>query len=99
MKTIVSAALALAVAGAFGLGTVTTTQPAAAQTEKAQPKKAEANKGVMALQEALNRTGAGLKVDGRMGPKTRAALKDYQAKNGLKATGQLDRESRTKLGL
>jgi peptidoglycan hydrolase-like protein with peptidoglycan-binding domain len=110
MKKIVSAAVALAVAGAFGLGTLTIS-PALAQDQpmakemmdgkKATKKAAKAapNKGVIALQEALNKNGATLKVDGRMGKATRAALKDYQSKNGLKATGKLDKASRAKLGL
>lgn len=110
MKKIVSTAVALAVAGAFGLGTLTAS-PAAAQgqqqmMDKAPAKKkakkagkAAGNKSVMAAQEALNRNGAGLTVDGRMGPKTRAALKDYQSKNGLKASGNLDAQTRAKLGL
>lgn len=119
MKTIISAALALAVAGVFGLGTLFTAAPASAQAqtqqmEKAPAKKAEkkamkhsarnasknaGSKGVMALQEALNKHGASLKADGRMGKATRAALKEYQAKNNLKATGRLDKTTRTKLGL
>lgn len=110
MKKIVSAAVALAVAGAFGLGTLTIS-PALAQDQpmakemmdgkKATKKAAKAapNKGVIALQEALNKNGATLKVDGRMGKNTRAALKDFQSKNGLKATGKLDKASRAKLGL
>jgi localization factor PodJL len=38
-------------------------------------------------------------IDGRMGPKTRAALKAFQESNGLKATGQLDNETAEKLGV
>ena len=38
-------------------------------------------------------------IDGRMGPKTRAALKAFQETNGLKATGQLDNETAEKLGV
>jgi peptidoglycan hydrolase-like protein with peptidoglycan-binding domain len=36
-------------------------------------------------------------IDGRMGPKTRAALKDFQKAQGLKASGQLDSETMAKL--
>ena len=110
MNKIVSAAVALAVAGAFGLGTLAISpvlaqdQPMAKEMKdgkKATKKagKAAANKGVMALQEALNKSGATLQVDGRMGKNTRAALKDFQSKNGLKATGKLDKASRAKLGM
>ena len=42
---------------------------------------------VRELQEALNRQGYGLAVDGVFGDKTRAAVRDYQKKNGLKKDG------------
>jgi len=43
---------------------------------------------VKKLQTALNSTGSyTLSVDGRYGPKTQAAVRDYQTKNGLKIDG------------
>ena len=64
------------------------------------PMDAMANAGqIKAAQSALNRAGAKLAVDGKMGPKTRAALRDYQAKNGLQKTGSLDSATREKLGV
>ena len=42
---------------------------------------------VKKLQEALNKNGYSLEVDGKFGPKTQAAVKDYQKKNGLKVDG------------
>ena len=36
-------------------------------------------------------------VDGEMGPKTEAALREYQQKEGLKATGAADAETMAKL--
>ena len=36
-------------------------------------------------------------IDGKMGPKTKAALTEYQKKENLKATGRLDHETKTKL--
>ena len=42
-------------------------------------------------QEALNKSGANLKVDGIMGHETKAALKSFQQAHGLKATGHLDK--------
>jgi hypothetical protein len=54
---------------------------------------------IKAAQSALKRGGAKVSVDGNMGPKTRAALRDYQAKNGLQATGLLDGVTRQKLGV
>jgi peptidoglycan hydrolase-like protein with peptidoglycan-binding domain len=38
-------------------------------------------------------------VDGKLGPKTAAAVKQYQQKNGLKQTGRLDRDTLGKLGV
>ncbi len=45
------------------------------------------------LQTALNANGAQLTVDGKMGPKTSAALMDFQKAHGLKATGHVDKET------
>jgi peptidoglycan hydrolase-like protein with peptidoglycan-binding domain len=38
-------------------------------------------------------------VDGKLGPKTAEAVKQYQQKNGLKQTGRLDRDTLGKLGV
>jgi peptidoglycan hydrolase-like protein with peptidoglycan-binding domain len=38
-------------------------------------------------------------VDGVMGPKTQAALKEFQSAKGLKDSGQLDRETMAALGV
>ena len=51
-------------------------------------------KTVTQVQQALN-----VKSDGKWGPHTEAALKQYQQKNGLSATGQLDQPTRAKLNL
>jgi peptidoglycan hydrolase-like protein with peptidoglycan-binding domain len=52
------------------------------------------------LQEALKDKGNDPgPIDGRIGPKTRAALKAFQESNGLKPTGQLDNQTAEKLGL
>ena len=52
------------------------------------------------VQEALKAKGNDPgPIDGRMGPKTRAALKAFQEANGLKATGQLDDQTADKLGV
>lgn len=45
---------------------------------------------VEGIQEALNGAGAKLAIDGIWGPKTEAALKQYQQQHGLKVTGHPD---------
>ena len=55
---------------------------------------------VKAVQQALKDKGHDPgEVDGKMGPKTQQALRDYQQKEGLKATGRLDTETASKLGV
>jgi len=50
------------------------------------------------IQTALNsKDGAKLAIDGVYGPKTRAALEDFQKKNNLKATGRADHATLRKL--
>jgi peptidoglycan hydrolase-like protein with peptidoglycan-binding domain len=51
------------------------------------------------VQAALNSNGAHLKVDGRMGPKTRVALRSFQHKHHLKPTGRADSATLKALGL
>jgi peptidoglycan hydrolase-like protein with peptidoglycan-binding domain len=52
------------------------------------------------VQEALKAKGNDPgPIDGRMGPKTRAALKAFQEANSLKATGELDNQTAEKLGV
>jgi peptidoglycan hydrolase-like protein with peptidoglycan-binding domain len=48
------------------------------------------HKRVKAIQAALNSMGGQIAVDGRWGPKTEGALKDFQQKHGLKVTGHAD---------
>jgi peptidoglycan hydrolase-like protein with peptidoglycan-binding domain len=62
--------------------------PAPAKAVKAQH--AMSKDRVQAIQTALNNNGEKLTVDGHMGPKTKSALKDFQQKHGIKATGAAD---------
>ena len=68
-------------------------------TAKKTAHKPVPSKQIAGIQKALNQTGFTLKVDGYMGPKTRAALKTFQKKNGLKVTGKPDAPTLTKLGI
>lgn len=56
-------------------------------------------KHVEAIQEALNANGEKVSVDGVWGSKTRTALKTFQHRNGLKATGHPDAATLHKLGI
>lgn len=58
-----------------------------------------ANAQVKAVQEALIKVGAKLKADGIMGKHTRAALRAYQKKSGLKVSGRLNKATLQKLGI
>ena len=53
---------------------------------------------IVKVQTALNSNGAQLDVDGRMGPKTVAALKSYQQEHNLKVTGRPDSATLKALG-
>lgn len=51
------------------------------------------------VQRALREAGYRIAVDGRIGPQTRAALRDFQDAHGLEPTGRVNRATLTKLGL
>jgi peptidoglycan hydrolase-like protein with peptidoglycan-binding domain len=59
-----------------------------------------ADQDVKKLQQALKAQGKDPgPVDGIMGPRTQQALKDYQKDQNLSQSGQLDNETRQKLGI
>lgn len=81
-----------------------TTGSTAAETKSdamksAKPKdSAQSGEQVKAVQQALKDKGFDPgEVDGAMGPQTQAALRDFQKKEGLKATGAADAETMAKL--
>jgi len=51
------------------------------------------------VQQVLVREGFDVEVDGKLGPKTHEALISFQRKNGLQASGQIDSQTVTKLGV
>ena len=94
----------LAIALLFGAATVLplTATDADAATKKAahhMHKGSAGSASVKSAQEALNKEGANLTVDGKSGPKTRAAIKSYQQAHGLKATGKLDKATKAALNI
>jgi peptidoglycan hydrolase-like protein with peptidoglycan-binding domain len=51
------------------------------------------------VQQVLVREGFDVEIDGTLSPKTREALISFQRKNGLQASGQIDSQTVTKLGV
>lgn len=108
-----TSAMALIVAGAMLAGSAfaqTTTpsgEPKARESTGGAAGKSDTMKPgtmkseqVKAVQQALKDKGLDPgEIDGKMGPKTQAALREYQQKEGLKATGRLDSETAAKLGV
>lgn len=72
--------------------------PAKPMSRKEQAMQAASDRN-KAVQTALNKNGANLTVDGRMGPKTAAALKAFQKANKLAPTGYADPKTRAALGV
>lgn len=108
MKKMLFGKLFIMVAGlilAFGLGPMAASVAEASKPAATQPVKAHKarkmihSKKIMAVQEALNKAGFRLKVDGMMGKHTRAAIRKFQKEHMLKVTGRVDRETRAKLGM
>lgn len=96
------AATVLPLAAGTALAQTTPAAPAA----KTMPKhhahhmaKKAGSATVSSAQTALNKAGAGLTVDGKMGPKTRAAVKAFQKSHNLKVNGHLDKATRAALGV
>jgi peptidoglycan hydrolase-like protein with peptidoglycan-binding domain len=57
------------------------------QAAGANISRGDRGRGVASVQRALNAGGAGLAVDGKFGPLTDRAVRDFQRQNGLKVDG------------
>jgi peptidoglycan hydrolase-like protein with peptidoglycan-binding domain len=60
-------------------------------------RKGDEGSDVKIVQEALTKKGATIKVDGKFGSGTEAAVKDFQRRNGLDADGAVGPQTRQKL--
>jgi peptidoglycan DL-endopeptidase CwlO len=86
-------------------GAPTTAAPAPQATMPAPAMKKGAHHAMMsrerieAIQTALKSNGEQVDPDGVWGPKTAAAVRDFQTKQGLKVTGHVDRATAQKLNL
>jgi peptidoglycan hydrolase-like protein with peptidoglycan-binding domain len=105
-RTVVASALFLTLAVSAWAAEEKQAPPAKAEQMGEMEKKPEMGKMTTGrkhnreVQEALKAKGNDPgPIDGRMGPKTRVALKAFQEANGLKATGRLDDQTVEKLGL
>ena len=104
-RTVLASALLLTLGVSARAAEEKQTPPAKAEKMGEMDKKPEmgtttGSKDNREVQEALKAKGNDPgPIDGRMGPKTRAALKSFQEANGLKATGQLDNQTAEKLGI
>ena len=106
------AQLAVAVAAAFSLSALAAgeqeqkQEPQAqgsgqsTQSQSSQQASSQTPELVKQAQEKLSSAGhdAG-PADGKMGPKTQAALKEFQQSKGLQASGQLDQKTAAALGV
>jgi len=74
--------------------------PASAQQSQQATPGRPGSSIIMEVQEKLNQQGfnAG-QTDGRWGPHTADAVRNYQQQKGLQATGELDRETLASLGI
>lgn len=96
LAAIVSLALCAPALGASR----TSRHPARARHAVSQSPARTASHGrIRQAQQALDHTGAKLKVDGMMGPRTRKALRRFQRAHGLKTTGGLGPKTSHLLGI
>ena len=81
-------------------GYSSTTESHAGKSLKASSSVQGDNSQISQLQQALNDKGLNAgPVDGRMGPKTKTALKQFQQQNGLTASGRADTQTLAALSI
>ncbi|MGH8742103.1 MAG: peptidoglycan-binding domain-containing protein, partial [Burkholderiales bacterium] len=64
-----------------------------------QQQASQGQEAVKQAQEKLSAAGHQVQPDGIMGPKTQAALKEFQQSKGLDASGKLDQQTLAALGV
>jgi peptidoglycan hydrolase-like protein with peptidoglycan-binding domain len=77
-------------------------QPSASQDQPQQQQSTAPGMDQSAIkqaQEKLSSKGHDVQADGVLGPKTQAALKEFQEKEGIQASGRLDQETLAALGV
>lgn len=70
-----------------------------AQSQQSGQHSQQSQDTVKQVQEKLSAAGHEVQADGIMGPKTQAALKEFQQKQGLQASGKLDQQTLAALGV
>jgi peptidoglycan hydrolase-like protein with peptidoglycan-binding domain len=74
--------------------------PSASGDKQSRQSQASGDEKIKQVQQKLKDQGHEVgPIDGIMGSKTQAGLKEFQSAKGLKATGQLDRETMAALGV
>lgn len=89
----------IALASALSLSAYANDQGQSQQNASAGQSSQQNSDLVKQAQQKLSEGGKEVTVDGQMGPKTQAALKEFQQERGLQASGQLDRETIAALDL
>ena len=74
-------------------------QSQSASSGATQSQGAQVQETIKQVQEKLSAAGHNVQADGIMGPKTQAALKEFQQSKGLDASGELDQKTMAALGV
>ena len=91
---LVISALTLSSVGAFAAANDTSASTTSSSSQSYTASIPNDNSQVSQIQQALNDQGYNVgAVDGQMGPKTKAALKQFQQAKGLQASGKLDQQT------